>query len=561
MSLNPGDLSPKENPNPDHAQLPSSEPLSPSKLAKGILTKSELGYGDYLRFRQLVQERSGLDFPEKKWSSLSLGIFKALGESPLAFAGDTSNLDEYYNLLRDKHNPLGRAEMERLIRMLTIGETHFFRDKAQFEALRQHVLPQLIARKRAAAAAIAPGIQPQLRIWSAGCATGEEPYSVAIMLKELLPDLENWHILILATDINEEALTRAQDGLYYDWSFREVQAKTFRSLYFQLETPTRSHQLRTGYRLNQDIRQMVTFAPLNLSEDDYPAIHNNTVAMDLVLCRNVTIYFTPEATQQVVNRFYETLVEGGWLIVGHSEPSLVMYNSFQLHQYPDAFLYQKISRPTSRQKEWPHPETGRAIATAPLDPMTLPAIALRPALPAPTLAEEPLVATKLAGTNNEAYLKAQRHLRTGRVQEAIIELQQQLTQRPDFAPAHSLLGLAYANLEQWTEAKQCCHSALALDNLLAEAYFVLGLVAQQEADQAVAITMFKKAIYLDRRAPLFHFHLAVLYRRQGQLEAAQRTYQNGVRILKKWPPDQVVPYSDGTTARYLLAAMQRVFEG
>ena len=164
----------------------------------------KLSYGDYLRFRDLVLERSGLYFPEKKKTSLEAGLLKALTVSPLDFTKAGNNLDAYYNLLRDKNDPAGKAEMERLIHTLTIGETHFFRDEPQFDALAAQVLPAIIDRKRAAAAAVDPKIQPQLRIWSAGCATGEEPFSLAILLKELLPDIDRWHILILATDINQD---------------------------------------------------------------------------------------------------------------------------------------------------------------------------------------------------------------------------------------------------------------------------------------------------------------------------------------------------------------------
>src|SRR5574341_1156108 len=134
----------------------------------------QLSYGDYLRFRELVLERSGLYFPEKKRVDLESGLFKALASSAVSRLNGRHNLDQYYQLLCDKSNPGGRAEMERLINFLTIGETYFFRDEGQFNALTTKVLPALIARKRAAAAAFGPNIQPQLRLWSAGCATGEE---------------------------------------------------------------------------------------------------------------------------------------------------------------------------------------------------------------------------------------------------------------------------------------------------------------------------------------------------------------------------------------------------
>lgn len=530
------------SPQPGLPLLSSTANLSLDRLAK-----SALGYGDYLRFRDLVRVRSGLHFPEKKWADLEMGIFKALAESPITPNNSSYNLDEYYNLLCDKSNPTGRVEMDRLIKMLTIGETHFFRDKAQFDALTRYILPDLIARKRAAAAAVGPGISPQLRIWSAGCATGEEAYSVAIVLKELLPDLENWQILILATDINPDALSRAREGIYSDWSFREDRAKALLPYYFRPETP---QPPRNGvrYRLNSQIRQMVTFVSLNLVDDNYPAIYNNTVSMDLILCRNVTIYFTEEATRQVIRQFYDTLIEGGWLVVGHSEPSMLVYQAFQLRSFPDTFFYQKTTRISQ--------EAGFEKLIAPARSFQTASEVFQS--PATQPSNRPIVQAD-SSTIPDFYEQAQIYLQADRVQDAITTLQQKLTYEPDFAPAHSLLGLAYAELGQWEEAQRWCHSALKLDKLLAEAYFVLGLVSQNQADIQAAIGMFKKAIYLKRFEPLFHFHLAALYHQQNQTELARRAYQNAIRILENWPDDQIVPYSGGATTKYLLETIQRIW--
>ncbi|MFN8453562.1 MAG: CheR family methyltransferase [Anaerolineae bacterium] len=526
--------------------------------------KLELSYHDYLRFRELVRERSGLHFPEKKWPDLEIGIFKALAESPLRLNSNGHNLDEYFHLLSDKNHPTGRAEMDRLIKMLTIGETHFFRDKAQFDALTQHVLPDLIARKRAAAAAVGRGTAPQLRIWSAGCATGEEAYSVALVLKELLPDLENWQILILATDINPDALARAREGLYSDWSFRENRAKALLPYYFSPETPQPPRQV-ARYRLHPHIRSMVTFASLNLVEDNFPAIHNNTLSMDLILCRNVTIYFAEEATRQVIKQFYNSLVEGGWLVVGHSEPSMLVYQAFQLHSFPDTFLYQKAGHSHARSTNWGWFDRVKKATGSlrshflPTNPATSQNLDIAPTRPMRETASARVDSAYQPPVIFDPYQQAQTLLQVGRVQEAIVQLKQKLDIEPNSAPAYSLLGLAYANLGQWDEARQWCQHALKMDGLLAEAYFVLGLVAQNQSDPELAIGMMKKAIYLNQFEPLFHFHLGTLYHQQNQIELAQRTYQNAIRILKKWSGDHIVPYSGGATAKYLLETIQRIW--
>lgn len=493
-------------------------------------TRSCLGYGDYLRFRDLVLERSGLYFPESKRRDLEKGLFQALAESPLNFS--TKSLDEYYELLSDKTDVNGRQEIERLLKALTIGETHFFRNKAQFDALAEQVLPALIARKRAAAVALGSDIQPNLRIWSAGCATGEEPYSLAILLKELIADIDRWHILILATDINQDSLSRARQGIYSDWSFREARAKMLRSLYFSHLPGQKKYQLR------DDIRRMVTFAPLNLIEDAYPAVHNNTRSLDLILCRNVTIYFTEDVTRQVVTRLYQSLVDGGWLVMGHSDLSPVIYQPFHIANLSNTILYQKATQSQTIVQPQPPDEI-------------------------PATAPEPEPSTSSLANNGhqkpvDICQRAEQLLQQGQVEKAITELKQYLVDSPNSVLGYSLLGRIYANQGNWSEARYWCQQALKLNNLIYETYSTLALVYQNENKPEAAIDMFKKAIYLERDLPILHFNLAMLYKNTNQLDHALRSMNNAIRLLEKLSPDRVVPDTAGTTAGQLLATARRI---
>jgi chemotaxis protein methyltransferase CheR len=561
------------------------------EAAQDMQPNFKIGYGDYLRFRDLVLERSGLHFPDKRRCDLEAGLLKVLAESPLVSTNGGYDLDGYYRLLCDRNNQTGRGGLERLINKLTVGETHFFRNKAQFDALSTHILPALIARKRAAAAAIGPDNQPQLRIWSAGCATGEEPYSLAIMLKELLPDIDKWHILILATDINQAALARAQEALYSDWSFREPRIKALQPRYFSF-VPTIKR-----YRLRADIRQMVAFAPLNLIEDSYPAVHNNTVGLDLILCRNVTIYFTEADTQRVVRRFHESLFEGGWLVVGHSEPSLVVYRAFQARLFSKALFYQKTGQntpwpddrtwldnadsaePLQAVVNWPVPASAPPVVAgtgvASPNGALLSSMSLSPAspLPVPDVRQSfgkdldegrnrtsglPWATQAAAPSKVDAYELAGILLNEGHIEEAIDALHGKLIGTPNFAPAHSLLGRAYANLGHWPEARRWCESALNLDSLLAEAYYVLALIHEHENEIRPAIDVLKKAIYLEPDVPLFHFNLAVIYKKADQIKMARRSCRNVIRILEKWPPAGIVPDTGGATAKHLLEAARRI---
>jgi chemotaxis protein methyltransferase CheR len=266
----------------------------------------------YVRFRDLLRERCGLDYPARKRADLAHGLRLVL---------ETSRHADLAALYADA--AAGGPGWEILLAQLTNGETYFFRNTPQFDALRQHILPELIQRRQA---------MRHLRIWSAGCATGEEPYSVAMTLVDLLPEDELWQVSILATDINPQFLARARDGLYGSWSFRET-PDTMRERFF---TPEQNR-----WRLHSRIRQMVTFTRLNLAQPCFPAILNGTYAQDLILCRNVTIYFDEATTHQLIERFHSSLLPGGWLLVGHAEPQASANQQLELHNFSHTVAYRK----------------------------------------------------------------------------------------------------------------------------------------------------------------------------------------------------------------------------
>src|SRR5512133_3273482 len=295
--------------------------LSPSDRAA-----LSLSYGDYLRFCRLMEDRFGLTFPEKRRMELEIGVRRAFASSTC------SDINSYFQMLNDPLN--GALELERLVNNLTVGETHFFRDAGQFDALITRVLPEIIERRRSIRT---------LRIWSAGCASGEEPYSIAMLLRDLIPDIASWTITILGTDLNTQHLERAHRALYGEWAFREVRAKQTRPRFFK----PRGNQ----YELSPDIRRMVTLSQLNLAEDGYPSYETNTMYMDLIICRNVTIYFPEQVTRIVIDRFYNSLVDGGWLVIGHSEHSLSVYNRFRTRNFPDAILYQRLAEQPKVEKQ------------------------------------------------------------------------------------------------------------------------------------------------------------------------------------------------------------------
>ncbi len=252
-----------------------------------------------------------------------------------------NTLEQYYQLL-DSNTKNGSTletqcdrEWKALNILITTGESYFFRDKGQIALLKNRLLPEIIAQKKQLL--LQPNAsKPSLRIWSAGCSTGEEVYSIAIVIKELIPDLHNWHILILGTDINLESIAKAQQGVYDSWSFRMVEPELIKR-YFK------PHQ--QSWEVMEPIRSMVQFRAGNLIKDNFPQPSVNLHSMDIIICRNVFIYFDSKAIAMTLDKFYHTLNSVGYLITGHAELHGQNLGRLQTKVFPESLVYQRKDLP------------------------------------------------------------------------------------------------------------------------------------------------------------------------------------------------------------------------
>ncbi|MBI5602576.1 MAG: chemotaxis protein CheR, partial [Deltaproteobacteria bacterium] len=254
---------------------------------------------------EIISKRTGLNFPEERWPDLVRSIRAAAHD--LGFSDTQSCIEGLLSASLEKN------EIEILASHLTVGETYFFRDEKLFEALEENVLRPLIDTRR--------GKDPFLSLWSAGCASGEEAYSLAILVKKMIPDLENWRIVIQATDINPHFLKKARKGIYSEWSFRNTPPR-FKGQYF-----TKTSEGR--WEVLPEIRQMVLFSNHNLAEDPYPWSVDTTQAIDLIVCRNVLMYFTQEKGKDVIQGFHHCLRSEGWLVVSPWETPATLDAGFE----------------------------------------------------------------------------------------------------------------------------------------------------------------------------------------------------------------------------------------
>src|SRR4030042_721139 len=287
---------------------------------KNILPLSENDFG---LFQELLIETSGLLFEESRGQSLHLALWQRLQHR-----GYDSYL-EYYNLL--KYHPEGRLEIRELLDLITIGETYFFRNKAQFDVLIRFVLPEIMQRKVCSR-------DKCIRIWSAGCSGGDEAYSIAIAMMEVVPSYEEWSISILGTDINRNALACAKEAIYGQRNIGHL-PEEYLGKYFTARGST--------YILKANVREWVQFEYHNLAKD--PFIHERMQNIDVLFCRNVTIYFDGQTTQRVIENFYNCLAQDGYLFLGHTETLWQITNKFERVEFPQTFIYKKRLSPVQEE--------------------------------------------------------------------------------------------------------------------------------------------------------------------------------------------------------------------
>ena len=272
------------------------------------MTAEKITEHELSEIRSLIEQRSGILFDSSRERFFSLRVREHMD------AGKMSNGSDLLRMIRSSN-----VEYDKFLERLLTQETSFLRYPAIFEALRKKVLPEMHAKKF--------WENPRsLRVWSAGCASGEEPYSIAITMAESLEFADAWNIHILATDVSREALDTAERGIYPKRELNTLNPKQL-DAYF-----TRSGN---DFKVKPKIRNMVTFAPLNLAQAVYMG------RFDFIFCMNVLIYFSDERRSALIQRFYEYLEPGGYLFLGHAESVAKSQVKFEPIVVGDSLIYQK----------------------------------------------------------------------------------------------------------------------------------------------------------------------------------------------------------------------------
>jgi len=485
-------------------------------------TETEL---EYQAARDFIVRKTGLFFQENKREDLL-----AILQDRMSVLRNFRGLGEYLAFLEREED--GGRELRGLVNRLTVGETYFFRNRGQFDALRGQILPEIIKRRR--------GKDQFLRIWSAGCSTGEEPYSLAILVHELLADIGDWDIHLLATDINEDALAAAREGLYRNWSFREVEER-YRHDYF---TPEGMHS-----RLRPEVQSLVTFGELNLADDCYPSASTGTNDLDLILCRNVMIYFPPGLCKNITRRFFDCLEERGSLLVGHSEHSDLIDPGFSRSFNDRAIVY---------QKNGPNPVWEKAIAirfrgSGPPPPGVLthePPGTRREGLQRPTGTEETLLFER------GFFLVGQL-----RPVEAIAEFKRVLDLSPRNERALYSVAMLLANTGNTAAAAEFAERLVEINPLHLEATYLLAILSRETGGSDRELVLLKKTVYINPEFVLGHFQIGLHYFNSGNIQHAKRSLLNVLRILSARPAGDPIDGVEGMTAGRLRQTVLAILPG
>ncbi|NNG13724.1 MAG: hypothetical protein HKM22_01030 [Gammaproteobacteria bacterium] len=438
---------------------------------------------------RLLQERTGIALQDHQLKNLHNTVAAACQR----FNYPDSNSYLQALLTADDISP----EFEFLIGGVTIGESYFFRDASQMEFLRDVFLPELVSRRRAEG-------NRSLRIWSAGCSQGQELYSIAIMLHEMLPDIKNWNLQLLGTDINTSVLSTAIKGHYHEWSFRATTDRQRRRYFRKIEN--------NKFELNTDIRQGVKFSYLNLRDNSYPSIINEIHSLDLILCRNVFIYLQLPVITEIVGKMRDSLRDAGLLMLGATDtmdirvPELVMHNRGYVHYYQKTLaapLPDETFKPIRRGENAEHTRQG---------------------------AKPPLPTDKPADV--QAVIELIRQEKWQQVVEATKADTEQAAMMLQFRAK------ALANLGRLQEAAETCERALEQDVTDKHTYFIYGLVLLELERDAEAEVAFNKTLYLDRRFVEAYYQLGVLMIRSGRNKGGLKNLMNAIEIAEQADPER-----------------------
>ncbi|MBX3215123.1 MAG: hypothetical protein KF850_24015 [Labilithrix sp.] len=457
------------------------------------------------RLRAIVARRLGLSLDESRDAELAEILARRVAERRRSDAG------AYLDAL-----DASPGELDALGQLLTVGETCFFRARAHFDVLSEVALP---ARPRSRG--------DDLRILSAGCSSGEEPYSLAIFMREWERRCApatwlRWHVR--AVDLSRRALAKAATGVYSPWALRETSPE-LRERYFT--TRGREHEVRA------EVRAGVTFEPVNLADAAPPLAASGP--FEIVFCRNVLMYFTPEAARAAVAQLAAALVPGGLLFLGHAESLRGLSTDFSLESSHGAFYYRRGAGAVAVAAEAGEPKPPKRGP----EPRSAPRVA-EPARPS-------------SRPSGAADLGAVRELVARERFEQALDAIARIPSGEGDDERDVLRAVAHLGVGDVDAAESDCARLLAAREGSVEAHVVLALVAEHRGDRSKAIAHHRAALYLEPDFALSHLHLGRIQRSAGRTDEARHELAQALDLLAREEPRRLVLFGGGFSRAGLVA--------
>jgi chemotaxis protein methyltransferase CheR len=502
---------------------------------------TSLSSPDIERFRAAVLRRTGIWFEDQKLDFLATVL-----EARLRTASEASST--YLARLESAANV--QAELRELAQELTVGETYFFRHTDQFRAFSEVALPARIEAR---------GASQQLRLLSAGCSSGEEAYTLSMLTRERALD-SPWDIGIHAVDLNPRAIERARAAVYSSWALRET-PEHFKKQYFSAEG--------RDYSLAKSIRDSVRFDEGNLVTDDswFPESY------DVVFCRNVLMYFSPDNARRVVSRLARALAPGGYLFLGHAENLRGLSQDFELCHTHGTFYYRRRSAFAKRGVEERFALPASEVSPAPAAPPALDwastwletvqrssdrirALTDKPAQDKP--AQDKPARDNVASSPGQALdlslaLELLAHERFAEALDVLMRLPKGAGVDAGTVLLRAALLTHCGRLEA---AELACNELLALDGLSAGAHYLRSLCRERQADPRAAVEHAQIACYLDPAFAMPHLHLGLMARRTGDRSTAQRELAQAALLLQREDAARLLLFGGGFSREGLEALCQ-----
>jgi chemotaxis protein methyltransferase CheR len=497
---------------------------------------------DLEQFRTIVARRLGLHYEDGKLDYLAEVV-----RQRMEFVG-SARFESYLGRLLS--SPKGSDELRALAEQLTVNETFFFRNADNFRAFAELVLPERIRAKTQ---------QKRLRILSAGCASGEEPYSLAILVREALPDLGSWDVRILGIDVNPTMLEKATQARYSAWSLRATSDDTKRR-YFRADG--------RDFVLAPEIQKMVTFEERNLVDEN--PLFWQSLTCDVVFCRNVLMYFTPDNARDVVRRISQALLPSGFFFLGHAETLRGLTQEFHLCHTHDTFYYRlrDASETVGATAIWVGSSRDQVDDSLPAvveSTASWVEVIQRASERIATLADgrrspdqdrpgiTPVgVTASTAGARTwdlGLALEAVRQERFADALELISSLPPDSHEDPDALLLRAVLLTNNGRLE---ESEEACRRLLALDELNAGAHYLMSLCRENASDSIGAIEHDQAAIYLDAGFAMPHLHLGIMAKRSDDAATAQRELGQALILLAREDASRLLLFGGGFSRDTLL---------